>query len=181
MCEAARQRSQFVRDLEESRQSDAAVPRGQVVRPKLDPRNVGHRRLDCKLCRERPVNQRRARQLSCSSRPPFRRWGRHALAWTVRLFARELALAGNALVRFGCFLDPILKFAAPLGQLPRYDVSSATCIPICEVWSKCDLLAGLKLVLWHVTLLLAYVHRHASSLKDSVGLADQHSRLRGKI
>jgi hypothetical protein len=37
MCnEATPQRSQFVRDLEEGRQTDAAVPRGQVVRPKLD-------------------------------------------------------------------------------------------------------------------------------------------------
>lgn len=71
----------------------------------------------------------------------------------VRLFARELALAGNALVRVGGPLDPVLKFAAPLGQLPCYHVASAACAPIREVWGECDLLASLKLVLCHPTVL----------------------------
>jgi hypothetical protein len=39
--EAARQRSRFFRDFEESRQSDAGV-RGEAVRPKLDWPNVGY-------------------------------------------------------------------------------------------------------------------------------------------
>jgi len=53
--EAAPRRSRFVRDLEESRQSDAGAPRGQVVRPKLDQCNVGALRLGRKVHRQKKL------------------------------------------------------------------------------------------------------------------------------
>jgi len=47
-------------------------------------------------------------------------------AWAARrLFASELALTGNSLVRFGDALDPVLELAIPLWQLLGDQVAAA--------------------------------------------------------
>ena len=115
MCiKAARQRSRSVRDLEESRQSVAGVARrGQVVRPKLDKRNVEHRGLGCKvneqeklpiwlgaLALQLATEDLFVKTSDCRLEPA-------ALALMKgRLFVSKLTLARNTLTRFGFVLDP---------------------------------------------------------------------------
>jgi hypothetical protein len=91
-------------------------------------------------------------------------WRRIGAAWTGRLFASKLTFAGNSLVGLRDALDPVLKLAAPLGQLPRYHVANAARTSICEVCGESDSLTRPKLVLCHLTAFLACV---AWSLKDS--------------
>lgn len=82
------------------------------------------------------------------------------LAKPGRLFAGKLAFAGNSLVRFRDALDPILKLAASLGQLPRHHVAGSARVSIREVRRESDSLTRSKLVFCHfLTALLACVVR----------------------
>ena len=179
MHKAARQRSQFVRDLEESQSR-----RGYAARPSRSAESSidGMWGIEASVaslrCQERQsfVGEPGA---DLFAKAGISRWESASTRLDARLFAREFALAGNSLVRFRGPLDPVLKFATPLGQLLRYHVASAACAPIREVWSECDLLAGLKFMLCHRGVFLAYMCGHGYLLRGRASAAgDQQSRLR---
>jgi hypothetical protein len=73
-------------------------------------------------------------------------WG--IAAWAARrLLTGKLALTRNSLVKFGDFLDSILKLAVSLGQLLGHHVAPTGRAPIHEVCNESDFLTGLKPVL----------------------------------
>ena len=63
------------------------------------------------------------------------------------LFANELALAGNSLMRFGRALNSIFKLTIALWQLLGYDVAAAGSVPVDDVRCECDSLVHSKLML----------------------------------
>ena len=65
------------------------------------------------------------------------------------LFAKELALAGNALMRFGGALDTILKLTRAFRQLLGYYVAAAGSVPVDDVRRKCDSLVHSKFMFCH--------------------------------
>jgi hypothetical protein len=127
---------------------------------------VQHRGLRCKVqVQEKLAIWLAGSGIAASDQDPSVKWlaiavGPAALSGIEgRLFASKLALTGNSLVRFGGALDPVLKLAAPLGQLFYYHVASTACVPVCEVCRESDFLACSKLVLCHLMIFRAYMYR----------------------
>src|SRR5262249_35004501 len=89
-----------------------------------------------------------------------------------RLFTSKFALARNSLMRFRYVLDPVLKLAVTLGQLPGHHIAATDCASMREACNERNFLTGSKLVLCHHMAFRAHARGHDTARRSHQQLRD---------